>query len=62
MTTWEKIVEMTRTPQQRSDLESLTDKEKLDLILELTYGKTFVDVLEFIQQAEEDADYCQSYR
>lgn len=62
MTTWKKIVEMTRTPQQRIDLENLTDKEKLALVLELTDSKTFVGVLEFIQQAEEDADYCQSYR
>lgn len=62
MTTWKNIVEMTRTPQQRIDLENLTDKEKLALVLELTDSKTFVGVLEFIQQAEEDADYCQSYR
>ena len=56
------ISEMTSTPAQREGLECLTDKQKLELILKLTDNETFVSILEYIQQAEEDAGYCFSYR
>ena len=62
MDTWHKIVGMTETPLQRESLNALSDTDKLKLILELTDSKSFIDVLEYIQQAEEDREYCQSYR
>ena len=62
MNTWQKIVEMTRTPSQRENLNSLADKDKMALILELTDSKNFIDVLEYVTQAEEDAEWCNSYR
>ena len=62
MDTWQKIVEMTRTPLQRENLNSLSDKDKMALILELSDSKNFIDVLDYINQAEEDSEWCQSYR
>ena len=62
MDTWHKIVNMTKTPLQRESLNTLSDSDKLKLILELTNSKSFIDVLEYIQYAEEDRKYCQSYR
>ena len=62
MDTWHKIVDMTKTPLQRESLNALSDTDKLRLILELTDSKSFIDALEYIQQAEEDRKYCQSYR
>lgn len=62
MDIWHKIVDMTKTPLQRESLNALSDTDKLKLILELTDSKSFIDVLEYIQQAEEDREYCQSYR
>ena len=62
MNTSHKIVSITSTPLQRESLNALSDTDKLKLILELTDSKSFIDVLEYIQQAEEDGKYCQSYR
>ena len=62
MDKWRKIVDMVKTSSQREDLINLSDKDKIDLIFELTGSKNFIDVLEYIQQSGEDADYCQSYR
>ena len=62
MDTWHKIVDMTKTPLQRESLNALSDSDKLKLILELTDSKSFIGVLEYIQYAEEDRKYCQSYR
>ena len=62
MKTWHKIVSITSTPLQRESLNALSDTDKLKLILELTDSKSFIDVLEYIQQAEEGREYCQSYR
>ena len=62
MDKWQKIVDMTKTPSQREDLLNLSDKDKIDLISDLTDSENFIAVLEYIQQAEEDSEYCQSYR
>ena len=62
MDKWQKIVDMIKTPSKREDLLNLSDKDKIDLIFELTDSKNFIDVLEYIKQAEEDSEYCQSYR
>lgn len=62
MDTWHKIVNMTETPAQRESLNALSDTDKIQLILELTDSKKFTKVLDYIQYAEEDRKYCQSYR
>lgn len=53
---------MTSTPQKREALNALSDKEKLDLIYKLTDSKNIVDLLDFVDQSFDDADWCQSYR
>ena len=62
MDKWQKIVDMIKTPSKREDLLNLSDKDKIDLIFELTDSKNFIDVLEYLKQAEEDANWCNSYR
>lgn len=56
------IHEMTNTPDKREVLENLTDSEKLEIIKQLTYSKSFVEILYFIESANEDSKWCQSYR
>ena len=62
MSKWHKIVDMVKTPSQREGLLNLSEKDKIDLIFELTDSENFIDVLEYIKQAEEDANWCNSYR
>ena len=62
MSKWQKIVDMVKTPSQREGLLNLSEKDKIDLIFELTDSENFIDVLEYIKQAEEDANWCNSYR
>ena len=62
MSKWRKIVDMVKTPSQIEGLLNLSDKDKIDLIFELTDSENFIDVLEYIKQAEEDANWCDSYR
>ena len=62
MSKWRKIVDMVKTPSQREGLLNLSEKDKIDLIFELTDSENFIDVLEYIKQAEEDANWCNSYR
>ena len=62
MDKWQKIVDMMKTPEKREGLLNLSNKDKIDLIFELTDSENFIDVLEYIKQAEEDANWCYSYR
>ena len=62
MDKWQKIVDMVKTPEKREGLLNLSNKDKIDLIFELTDSENFIDVLEYIKQAEEDANWCNSYR
>lgn len=56
------IYELINTPKKRSELDYLGDEEKLALIYKLTETKGIIELLEFIDQAKEDSNYCQSYR
>lgn len=56
------IYEMTNTPDKRESLENLTDSEKLEIIKRLTESVSFIEVLSYIESAEEDSQWCQSYR
>lgn len=56
------IYEMTSTPDKREVLNNLPDSEKLKLIYELTDSKSIIELLEFVECATEDAEWCQSYR
>lgn len=58
----ESIHEMTSTPDKREALENLTDSEKLDIIKRLTESVSFVEILDYIESAKDDARWCQSYR
>ena len=62
MSKWHKIADMVKTPDKREGLLKLSDKDKIDLIFELTDSENFIGVLEYIKQAEEDANWCNSYR
>ena len=57
-----KIYAMTRAPDERNKLENLSNEDKLKIILELSESNNFIDLLYFIEQAHNDADWCQSYR
>ena len=61
MSKWQKIVDMVKTPEKREGLLNLSDKDKIDLIFELTDSENFICVLEYIKQAEEDVNWCYSY-
>lgn len=58
----ESIYEMTNTPAKREAIENLTDSEKLDIIKQLTKSNSFVEILSYIESAEDDASWCKSYR
>lgn len=62
MSNSKSIYEMTNTPDKREALENLTDSRKLEIIKQLTDSESFVDVLYYIESAEDDARWCQSYR
>lgn len=62
MSNLESIYEMTSTPDKREALENLTDSEKLEIIKQLTDSKSFVEILYYIESAQDDARWCQSYR
>lgn len=62
MDKYQKIYNMVKTPEKREDLLNLSEKDKIDLIFELTDSENFIDVLEYIKHAEEDANWCNSYR
>lgn len=53
---------MTNTPCKRNNLENLSAEDKLQLILKLSESDNFVDLLYFIEQAYDDANWCNSYR
>ena len=57
-----KIHDMTSTPCKRNELEKLSAEDKLQIILKLSESDNFVDLLYFIEQAHNDADWCHSYR
>lgn len=58
----ESIYKMTSTPDKRKALENLMDSEKLDIIKQLTDSESFVEILYYIESAQDDARWCQSYR
>ena len=62
MNNLESIYEMTSTPGKREFLERLTDNEKLEIIKQLTDSQNFVEILSYIKSAQEDANWCRSYR
>ena len=62
MSNLESIYEMTSTPEKRESLEKLTDAEKLEVIKQLTDSRNFVEILEYIKSAQDDANWCRSYR
>ena len=62
MNNLESIYEMTGTPDKREFLEKLTDEEKLEVIKQLTDSQNFVEILEYIKYAQDDAEWCRSYR
>ena len=62
MNNLKSIHEMTSTPDKREALENLTDSEKLDIIIQLTDSGSFVEILYYIESAQEDSQWCQSYR
>ena len=53
---------MISTPTQRSELEGLSNENKLDLVMKLTESSNFIELLEYIEQAFDDAEWCKSYR
>lgn len=57
-----KIRDMTNTPYKLNELEKLSAEDKLQIILKLSESVNFVDLLYFIEQAHNDADWCHSYR
>lgn len=56
------IYEMTSTLEKREALNNLTNSEKLKLIYDLTNSESILEVLDFIEQANDDARWCNSYR
>ena len=57
-----QISKMTDTPQKRAELNALPDSEKLKILHEMTDTSNIVELLDFIQYAYNDADWCNSYR
>lgn len=57
-----EISKLTTLKESRDKVNSLSDNEKLKMLLELTDSKDFAELLGFIQSAYDDADFCQSYR
>lgn len=62
MSNLKSIYEMTNTPDKREFLEKLTDNEKLEVIKQLTDSENFVEILFYIESAQDDASWCKSYR
>lgn len=58
----ESIHEMTSTPDKRESLENLTDSEKLEIIKQLTDSISFIEILYYVESAQDNARWCQSYR
>ena len=56
------IYELINTPKKRSELDYLSDTEKLDLVYKLSETKNIIELLELIDQAKEDGNYCLLYR
>ena len=56
------IYELINTPKKRSELDYLSDIEKLDLVYKLSETKNIIELLELIDQAKEDGNYCLLYR
>ena len=56
------IYEMISTPTKRSQLECLSDENKLDLVMKLTESSNFIELLEYIEQSFDDAKWCNLYR
>ena len=56
------IYKMIDTPTKRSDLEGLSDENKLDLVMKLTESSNFIELLEYIEQSFDDAEWCNLYR
>ena len=56
------IYEMISTPTQRSELECLSDENKLDLVMKLTESSNFIELLEYIEQSFADEKWCNLYR
>ena len=59
---YEMIYEMISTPTKRLELEGLSDENKLDLVMKLTESSNFIELLEYIKQSFDDAEWCNSYR
>ena len=57
-----QIHDITNTPCKRNELENLSAEDKLQIILKLSESDNFVDLLYFIEQSYNDADWCHSYR
>ena len=62
MSDLKSIYEMTGTPDKREFLEKLTDEEKLEVIKQLTDSINFVEILYYIESAQDNANWCSSYR
>lgn len=58
----ESINSLISTPKKREVLLNKSDSEKLQLVMELTDSKNIIDLLDFIDGANEDKRYCDSYR
>ena len=59
---YETIYEMISTPAKRLELESLSDENKLDLVMKLTESSNFIELLEYVKYSSDDAKFCNSYR
>ena len=56
------IYEMINTPTKRSELEGLSDENKLDLVMKLTESSNFIELLEYIEQSFDNEKWCNLYR
>ena len=62
MTNCKTIYELTKDEVSRGKLLNMSDKEKLDLIMQLTDSEDIIEILYYIEGAIADAEWCQSYR
>ena len=58
----EIISSMISTPNKRDDLLNKSDSEKLQLVMELTNSNNIIELLEFIDCANDNELWCKLYR
>jgi hypothetical protein len=62
MNTIDTISNLTNTPTKRDTLLGKSDSEKLKLVMQLTSCKDIIELLDYIEGAEDDRSWCELYR